>query len=374
MDLVYSLRNASLCVEDGRFVLQRMDWSAPARSISVVFGAGGAGKTSFLRALAGVRGPPIVPRGSWSFRGQDFFGPERKRALDRRVAWCAQPPRGWPRERGHWGPGLRGALTRDEADVVLLDEPSAWVHEDEHPRLIEEILRCGRRSTLVISTHNVEFGRNCADHACLLGGGRIIAASEASAFFSSPSPLVRHLLRSGSFRMGAAGPLAPVSLRWVLDRHLGGMAKPGLTRPLEDDLAYLQAREVTVLVTLTEDPLDEETRAQLMSHGVRELLHVPIRDMGVPSLAAAARITWRISQMLAEGHVVVVHCRGGLGRTGLVLALVLVAQGQPAGAAIEFVRSMQPLYIQTGEQLAFIHEMEPALTGQRIAEDGLGNE
>jgi atypical dual specificity phosphatase len=369
MPSVYSLRDAELRVEAERPILQHMDWTAPARSISVIFGAGGAGKTSLLRALAGVRGPPVTPRGAWIYQGRDLFAAEQPQLLASGITWCAQPPRDWPRAQGQWGPGLRHALGRSDASVLLLDEPNAWVDEREYPRLIAEIRGRARESTIVMSTHNIEFGRSCADRACLLGGGRILAADTADAFFASPLPQVRHFLRSGSLHAGAVEPAAPPSLRWVLDRQLGGMARPGLTRPLDEDLEYLQAREVTVLVTLTEDPLDRETRARLADHGISELLHFPIRDMGVPSMAMAATFAWRIARKLAAGRVVVVHCRGGLGRTGLVLALVLMTQGQPASAALEFVRSIQPLYVQTERQEAFIHAMEPYLGGDGTVEE-----
>lgn len=373
MDTIYSLRDAGLYV-DGRFILQDMSWDVPAQSVSVVFGAGGAGKTSLLRALTGLRGPPVVPSGAWSYLGRDLFEAGRSLLLLPKVAWCAQPPRGWQRTPGgDWGPGLRRALGGKESHVLLLDEPNAWVDESGCARLIETIRARAVDATIVVSTHDIEFGRSCGDRACLLGEGRILAAGDASTFFSSSSPSIRHFLRSGSFQAGAAGPPAPPSLHWVLDRQLAGMAQPGLIRPLEDDLAYMQARGVTALVTLTEEPLADEARKRLLSHGVQTLLHSPIRDMGVPSVARAAMLSRELARLLADGQVVVVHCRGGVGRTGVVLALVLMTQGLPASAAIEFVRSIQPRYIQTDGQEAFVRLMESWLLDDRAQEGRAAN-
>jgi atypical dual specificity phosphatase len=51
---------------------------------------------------------------------------------------------------------------------------------------------------------------------------------------------------------------------------------------------------------------------------------------------------------------VVVHCHAGLGRTGTVLAALLVWEGAEARTAIAHVRSVNPRFIQSEAQLAFI--------------------
>jgi protein-tyrosine phosphatase len=47
---------------------------------------------------------------------------------------------------------------------------------------------------------------------------------------------------------------------------------------------------------------------------------------------------------------VVVHCRGGLGRSGLVAASVLVALGHPSGEAIRIVRVAREGALGTPDQ------------------------
>ena len=46
----------------------------------------------------------------------------------------------------------------------------------------------------------------------------------------------------------------------------------------------------------------------------------------------------------------VVHCRGGLGRSGLVAASVLVALGHPSGEAIRIVRVAREGALETPDQ------------------------
>lgn len=86
-------------------------------------------------------------------------------------------------------------------------------------------------------------------------------------------------------------------------------------------------------------------------------LHAPIPDVSVPG--PAFRAAWRtigpkLLNDLREGRSVVVHCRGGLGRAGMVAAQLLVMMGEDAHAAIERVRSVRPGAIETSEQEAHV--------------------
>ncbi|MDP4002903.1 cyclin-dependent kinase inhibitor 3 family protein [Methylobacterium sp. NEAU K] len=85
--------------------------------------------------------------------------------------------------------------------------------------------------------------------------------------------------------------------------------------------------------------------------------HAPIPDVSVPG--PAFRAAWRtigprISEQLREGGSVVVHCRGGLGRAGMVAAKLLVMMGEDPRRAIERVRAVRPGAIETREQEAYV--------------------
>ena len=49
------------------------------------------------------------------------------------------------------------------------------------------------------------------------------------------------------------------------------------------------------------------------------------------------------------------HCGGGLGRTGTLLACYLVRQGLPAAEAIERVRAVRPGSVETRQQAQAVH-------------------
>lgn len=88
-----------------------------------------------------------------------------------------------------------------------------------------------------------------------------------------------------------------------------------------------------------------------------EWLHLPIVDAGVPDKGFEWQWVYageRIRQLLAQGSNVVLHCRGGLGRTGLVAALVLIQQGIPAEEAMRRVRVARPNAIENQKQETYL--------------------
>ena len=65
--------------------------------------------------------------------------------------------------------------------------------------------------------------------------------------------------------------------------------------------------------------------------------------------------------LLAQGQVLAVHCLGGIGRTGTVLAAWLVREGLTAVEALRRVRLIDAQYVQTAEQEEFLQRYEDAI-------------
>lgn len=94
---------------------------------------------------------------------------------------------------------------------------------------------------------------------------------------------------------------------------------------------FLQAG-ITFFLDLTEEGelhayaplLLQEAAAQ----GVNiEHRRIAIRDLSTPSRATMVDILATVDQALAAGHIVYVHCWGGIGRTGTVAGCYLVQRG-----------------------------------------------
>ena len=140
---------------------------------------------------------------------------------------------------------------------------------------------------------------------------------------------------------------------------------------LKDDIAgWKRAGIDAVLSLLTPDEerdldLGDEAR-QVRTQGMH-FTSFPIPDRQVPtSEAKLAEILGRVADALSNGKNVLVHCRQGIGRSGLVAASLLVKKGISPGAAIESVSAARGMPVpETAEQRDWIDHYAVALTGTK---------
>jgi ADP-ribosyl-[dinitrogen reductase] hydrolase len=136
-------------------------------------------------------------------------------------------------------------------------------------------------------------------------------------------------------------------------------------RDLLTDLEAIRQWGAEILVSLIEEHEYREIGVANLGDVVPEgVLHIklPIEDMGIPDAAWERR--WEregkiIRSVLRRGGKVCIHCIGGLGRTGLVAARILVEFGVHPERAISSVRESRPGTIQTQEQEDYIRALEP---------------
>jgi ADP-ribosyl-[dinitrogen reductase] hydrolase len=91
-------------------------------------------------------------------------------------------------------------------------------------------------------------------------------------------------------------------------------------------------------------------------------LHLPIVDVDIPRAPfEAAWVTAgpRLHGWLREGRRVLLHCKGGLGRTGTIACLLLIEQGMQPEAAIRAVRAARDGTIETPAQVAWVRARTP---------------
>ncbi|MFM1959456.1 MAG: hypothetical protein RL588_973 [Pseudomonadota bacterium] len=157
--------------------------------------------------------------------------------------------------------------------------------------------------------------------------------------------------------------------------HFGGR----WDRDLEADLAVIAGWRPTLVVTLME--ADEFTllRTPRLGDRVREAglewRHLPIRDLQAPDGRFEKVWTFAGAEMrdlLVRGGRVLLHCRGGRGRTGLVAARLLAELGEPAGEALRRVRDAREGAVETEPQERHVLSVEPSAedperTSRRLA-------
>lgn len=132
------------------------------------------------------------------------------------------------------------------------------------------------------------------------------------------------------------------------------------------DLDRIAAWGAVAVATLMET--DELARYHVSGLGAGVLArgmawhHLPIRDFDIPR--APFEMAWaeagpRLRAHLAGGRRIMLHCLGGLGRTGTIAARLLIESGMPASDAIAAVRAARPGAIETAEQLEYVRRMRP---------------
>ena len=137
-------------------------------------------------------------------------------------------------------------------------------------------------------------------------------------------------------------------------------------RDLGLDLDAIRAWDAEAVVTLVEAwELDRYRVSRLGDEvGARgmEWHHLPIVDGDVPR--APFNAAWPAAGPVLRAHLragrrIVLHCLGGLGRTGTVAALLLAELGQAPAAAISAIRQARPGALETAAQVAYAQAVRP---------------
>ena len=189
----------------GRLVVQGVSFSANRGERLAIMGPSGSGKTTILRGIAGLdplaSGTMDVGRVGLVFQFHHLF--EHLSAIHN--VWLApvhvlKQPRPEAERRAHellellgvgerasalphelsGGEAQRVAIARALAmdpPVLLMDEPTASLDPARRGELaatLRQLASQGR--TVVISTHDSDFARSCADRVVVLETGRVVRA------------------------------------------------------------------------------------------------------------------------------------------------------------------------------------------------------
>lgn len=127
-----------------------------------------------------------------------------------------------------------------------------------------------------------------------------------------------------------------------------------------DAVASLLTPEEEKELNLEDEP--REVRSQHMS-----FISFPIPDRCVPlSQTAAVKFIETLNSTLTSGRNLVLHCRQGIGRSGLIAACLLIAKGWTPHAAIVQVSKARGSEIpETREQREWINQFAATLANSR---------
>ncbi|TPN53903.1 ADP-ribosylglycohydrolase family protein [Mesorhizobium sp. B1-1-7] len=139
-------------------------------------------------------------------------------------------------------------------------------------------------------------------------------------------------------------------------------------RDLNVDLNEVSRWGAAAVVSLIEGHEFRELQVERLGEEVRrrhmEWLHMPIVDVGVPDIHFEKE--WpgnsaKLRGLLRRGNRVLIHCRGGIGRAGMVSARLLVELGADPREAVAIVRRVrhpnavetraQEIWVEAGRQV-----------------------
>jgi hypothetical protein len=161
-----------------------------------------------------------------------------------------------------------------------------------------------------------------------------------------------------------AGPgFGRIGITFCPGKHDRAALTGAWARDLATDLYAIAAWGARIVVTLVEPAELAALRvpqlgAEVLDRGL-DWRHLPIPDFSVPD--AVFERQWRshgrdIRSALRNGGDVVVHCKGGLGRAGMMAARLLAELGMAPDEAIRAVRRARRGAIETTSQLALVRQ------------------
>lgn len=273
-----------------------------------------------------------------------------------------------------------------EPPLLCIDEPTSGLTDVEAARLIAYLRKVSQKRALLISMCDQVHARLLGGKAVFMAYGRMLEQQPIPQIFDQPQTLAaQEFAKSGKCSLvsyeaslknqGAAHPgetgtieiqafqksnpvetAAPEpemevgKFMWLKRGMLAGTPAPGRQIDVDTDLSALREQGVTVLMTLTESGLDEAT---LGAFGLKQVLE-PIPESGAPDMAQGIRICKTLESLLKQGEVIAVQGECGLGRTGTILAAHLLWKGIQLNDAVEYLRRVEPRWVQTQAQLDFL--------------------
>jgi ADP-ribosylglycohydrolase/protein-tyrosine phosphatase len=287
---------------------------------------------------------------------------------------------------------LRGAYRADPpavAHLAALDELEAWTGRGGRGHVFDAFWSAwdafaGARSYPDAIVRAIRYGNDTDTTAAIAGGlagvhfgWQAIPTSWRRGMRGREvaTPLVDRLVATTGARTSTTSPLRVDAI----DLHgadgieagslgitfLPGKKRDGYTGPhwrdVELDADTLCGRGVRVLFLLVEDiELDwcmvPELVDVLTAAGI-ELVRFPIRDPRIPTRGQEAGFRLAVADLVArlcDGQSIAIACRGGIDRSGMTAACILVEAGLPAQEAIDRVHAGRKGSLTYREQVRYV--------------------
>lgn len=130
-----------------------------------------------------------------------------------------------------------------------------------------------------------------------------------------------------------------MKISWIEDGVLAASSLPvGAT-----DLRWLRDQGIRAILTLTENPLTTQKNVDAQLFEALDIVysHAPIPDGEAPDHETAHTLLDFLDRMRQSGRATLVHCQAGIGRTGTILHLHWLQQGDDLETAKERIKALR---------------------------------
>lgn len=147
--------------------------------------------------------------------------------------------------------------------------------------------------------------------------------------------------------------------------RIGICPLPGHDGHLDNDMQKLAIWKPALVLSMTEqqemDACGSGDLGMRLSRLGIDWVHLPVRDFG--GLTAQNAHHWpslsrRLHGLLDQGKAVLIHCRGGRGRSGMIALRLMVERGQDPDTALLRLRDARPGAVETDEQRLWAQRLD----------------
>ncbi|MES2205438.1 MAG: protein-tyrosine phosphatase family protein [Pseudomonadota bacterium] len=158
------------------------------------------------------------------------------------------------------------------------------------------------------------------------------------------------------------------SIQLIGSGLLSIMPRPNASNEMSKEFEAIAATGIKCIVSLLETQealeLGLKDEALLCAQHKIDFLSHPIPDFGLPdSVSSFSEVTRLLYQTISNGIHTVIHCRGGIGRSGLVAAGVLLHAGYTPQQAFEHISTLRQVKVpETEEQYSWLVDNQQFIT------------
>ncbi len=131
------------------------------------------------------------------------------------------------------------------------------------------------------------------------------------------------------------------------------------------DLNHIASWKPAIVLSLTTNMEMLEAGARTFGADIQDKgtrwVHLPVHDFSAPNAnfkSAWKEVSTAVRGALKGGGRVLVHCKAGQGRSGMVALRLMIEAGENPDAALKRLRTVRPGAVETEEQLAWARQVE----------------